>query len=74
MIVTGEAGYIRPHACKAFFNAAYTPITVDNLATGYSEAAKFGPLQQVDLLDQSVWKEELVRTSLAQVDPVAKTD
>ena len=52
VIVTGGAGYIGSHACKALFNAGYTPITVDNLATGWAEAVKFGPFEQVDLLDQ----------------------
>ena len=74
MIVTSGAGYIGSHACKALRNAGYIPVTVDNLSTGWAEAVKFGPFEQVDLLDQSVWKEELVRTSLAQMDPVAKTN
>ena len=52
VIVTGGAGYIGSHACKALFNAGYMPITVDNLSTGWSEAVKFGPLEKVDLLDQ----------------------
>ena len=52
MIVTGGAGYIGSHACKALRNAGYNPITVDNLSTGWSEAVKFGPFERVDLLDQ----------------------
>ena len=52
MIVTGGAGYIGSHACKALRNSGYRPITVDNLSTGWSEAVKFGPFEQVDLLDQ----------------------
>jgi UDP-glucose 4-epimerase len=52
VIVTGGAGYIGSHACKALRNAGYIPITVDNLSTGWSEAVKFGPFEQVDLLDQ----------------------
>ena len=53
VIVTGGAGYIGSHACKALYNAGYKPITVDNLATGWSEAVKFGAFEKVDLLDQS---------------------
>jgi len=53
VIVTGGAGYIGSHACKALRNAGYTPVTVDNLSTGWSEAVKFGPFEQVDLLDQT---------------------
>ena len=52
MIVTGGAGYIGSHACKALRNAGYIPITIDNLSTGWSEAVKFGPFERVDLLDQ----------------------
>ena len=52
MIVTGGAGYIGSHACKALHNAGYRPITVDNLSTGWSEAVKFGPFERVDLLDR----------------------
>ena len=51
MIVTGGAGYIGSHACKALTEAGYRPIAVDNLSTGWSDAVKFGPLENVDLLD-----------------------
>ena len=53
VIVTGGAGYIGSHACKALRNAGYTPVTVDNLSTGWSEAVKFGPFEEVDLLDRT---------------------
>lgn len=33
--------------------AGYTPVTIDNLSTGWAEAAKFGPLEKVNLLDQA---------------------
>lgn len=51
MIVTGGAGYIGSHACKALSEVGYSPIAVDNLSTGWSDAVKFGPLENVDLLD-----------------------
>lgn len=53
VLVTGGAGYIGSHACKALYNAGYNPVTLDNLSTGYEDAVKFGPLEIVDLLDQS---------------------
>lgn len=49
IIVTGGAGYIGSHACKALKVAGYTPITVDNLITGWRDAVKFGPFEQADL-------------------------
>ena len=52
IIVTGGAGYIGSHACKALKAAGYTPITIDNLITGWRDAVKFGPFEQVDLCDR----------------------
>lgn len=51
VLVTGGAGYIGSHACKALARAGYVPVTFDNLATGWRQAVKFGPLHQGDLLD-----------------------
>jgi UDP-glucose 4-epimerase len=50
--VTGGAGYIGSHACKALAAAGYTPVTYDNLTTGWRDAVKFGPFEQGDLLDR----------------------
>ncbi len=56
VIVTGGAGYIGSHACKALSNAGYSPVVVDNLSTGWRDAVKFGPLEQIDLLDtEALW-------------------
>lgn len=51
--MTGGAGYIGSHACKALRAAGYEPVTVDNLSTGWAEAVKFGPLEKADLLDRA---------------------
>ncbi len=53
VIVTGGAGYIGAHACKALSKAGYVPVAVDNLSTGWKEAVKFGPLEQGDLEDRA---------------------
>lgn len=53
ILVTGGAGYIGSHACKALAAAGYTPITFDNLVTGWHDAVKFGPFEQGDLLDRA---------------------
>lgn len=34
VIVTGGAGYIGSHACKALAQAGYTPVAYDNLSVG----------------------------------------
>lgn len=52
VLVTGGAGYIGSHACKVLSENGFLPVTVDNLSTGWADAVKFGPLEQVDLLDR----------------------
>ena len=52
VLVTGGAGYIGSHACKALQQSGFVPVTFDNLVTGWSDAVKFGPLEQGDLLNK----------------------
>ncbi len=53
VIVTGGAGYIGSHACKALAQAGFVPVTFDNLVTGWEDAVKFGPFENGDLLDRA---------------------
>ncbi|MEP1933720.1 MAG: NAD-dependent epimerase/dehydratase family protein, partial [Roseibium sp.] len=53
MLVTGGAGYIGSHACKALRAAGYTPVAFDNLVTGWRDSVKFGPFEQGDLMDRA---------------------
>lgn len=53
VLVTGGAGYIGAHACKALKRAGFSPVVFDNLSTGHIEAVKFGPFFQGDLTDRS---------------------
>jgi UDP-glucose 4-epimerase len=53
VLVTGGAGYIGSHACKALRAAGYTPVTYDNLSTGWADAVKFGPLERGELTDRA---------------------
>lgn len=53
VLVTGGAGYIGSHACKVLAREGYTPVTYDNLCTGWEEAVKFGPFVQGDLTDRA---------------------
>lgn len=53
VLVTGGAGYIGAHACKALARAGYRPVAFDNLSTGWERAVKYGPLVQGDLLDRA---------------------
>ena len=51
VLVTGGAGYIGSHACKALKAAGFVPVTYDNLSTGWRDAVKFGPFEQGELTD-----------------------
>ncbi|UAB88749.1 UDP-glucose 4-epimerase GalE [Ruegeria sp. SCSIO 43209] len=53
ILVTGGAGYVGSHACKALTRAGYTPVTYDNLVIGWQDAVKFGPFEQGGLLDRA---------------------
>ena len=53
VLVTGGAGYIGSHACKALRAAGYVPVTFDNLCTGWEDAVKFGPFEKGDLTDRA---------------------
>lgn len=53
VLVTGGAGYIGSHACKALARDGYIPVTFDNLVTGWRDAVQFGPFEQGDLLDRT---------------------
>ena len=66
VLVTGGAGYIGSHACKALAQAGFTPITFDNLVTGWQDAVKFGPFEKGDLLDRP-----RIDQVFAQYEPIA---
>lgn len=53
VLVTGGAGYIGSHACKALARAGYVPVTYDSFVTGWRDAVKFGPLEEGDLSDRA---------------------
>jgi len=40
ILVTGGAGYIGAHACKALAKAGYEPVAYDNLVYGHKEAVR----------------------------------
>jgi len=66
VLVTGGAGYIGSHACKALAAAGFTPVTFDNLITGWQDAVKYGPFVQGDLLDRAA-----IDAAFAEYQPVA---
>jgi UDP-arabinose 4-epimerase len=52
ILVTGGAGYVGSHACKALASAGYRPVVYDNLSRGHREAVRWGPLVEGDLHDR----------------------
>src|SRR3954471_8971502 len=52
ILVTGGAGYVGSHACKALAVAGYRPVVYDNLSRGHRGAVKWGPLVEGDLHDR----------------------
>ena len=61
VLVTGGAGYIGSHACKALSQAGYLPVTYDNLVYGHEWAVKWGPLERGDILDRARLDEVMSR-------------
>lgn len=61
VLVTGGAGYIGSHTCKALAAAGFTPVVYDNLEYGHTWAVQWGPLIQGDLLDSDKLYAAMVR-------------
>lgn len=53
VLVTGGAGYIGSHVCKALAKADYLPITYDNLVNGHRESVRWGLFEHGDILDRT---------------------
>jgi UDP-arabinose 4-epimerase len=61
VLVTGGAGYIGSHACKALAAAGHNPVVYDNLSSGHRQAVKWGPLEVGDVGDHARLTEVMVR-------------
>lgn len=59
ILVTGGAGFIGSHACKALHQAGHLPVTVDNLTTGHADAVKWGPLVHADVRNEAALKDTI---------------
>ena len=66
VLVTGGAGYIGAHACKALARAGFLPVVFDNLTTGWADAVRWGPLVRGDLMDRAS-----IDAALAEHRPIA---
>src|SRR3982074_1619848 len=61
VLVTGGAGYIGSHACKALALAGFCPIAYDNLSRGNRWAVKWGPFEEGDIADANRLQSILVK-------------
>jgi len=67
ILVTGGAGYIGAHACKALAKAGYGPVAYDNLIYGHKEAVRWGPFVEGDIGDRAKVAETLRRHNIDAV-------
>jgi UDP-arabinose 4-epimerase len=61
ILVTGGAGYVGAHACKALAAGGYRPVVYDNLVYGHEAAVKWGPLEAGELADRARLDEVIAR-------------
>ncbi|MBY5613027.1 UDP-glucose 4-epimerase GalE [Rhizobium leguminosarum] len=64
ILVTGGAGFIGSHICKALSRAGMIPVTYDNLSTGHADSVRWGPLIRAELADVAT-----LRRTLAEFSP-----
>jgi UDP-arabinose 4-epimerase len=67
ILVTGGAGYIGSHTCKALAAAGYGPVVLDDLSTGHRWAVKWGPLVIGDIGDSAAVARILKRFKIEAV-------
>src|SRR5262245_39674046 len=67
VLVTGGAGYIGAHTCKALRAAGYTPIAFDNFSTGHKDFVRWGPLVHGDIRDTGTLVQALCSHDVAAV-------
>jgi UDP-glucose-4-epimerase GalE len=67
ILVTGGAGYVGAHSCKALRNAGYLPVVVDNLSTGHESFVRWGPLVRADIRDREALAHTFASHNIAAV-------
>jgi UDP-arabinose 4-epimerase len=67
ILVTGGAGYIGSHTCKALALRGYQPIAFDNLRRGFRSAVKWGPLVVGDVGNKRELREAIDRYKIEAV-------
>ncbi len=66
VLVTGGAGYIGSHCCKALAEAGFEPVAFDNLHAGHASAVRWGDLIEGDVRDR-----DALLSAMRRVNPAA---
>ena len=61
VLVTGGAGYVGSHCCKAFARAGWSVVAFDNLSRGWRDAVKWGPLVVGEIGDADAVRDVIAR-------------
>lgn len=67
ILVTGGAGYIGSHTCKALNKVGHNPITLDSLERGHEWAVKWGPLYIGTIHDQELVRQIIKKEKIEAV-------
>jgi UDP-glucose-4-epimerase GalE len=67
VLVTGGAGYIGSHACKALQRAGYQVVVFDNFVAGHRAAVRYGELVEGDITDVDAVRGALRRFGVGAV-------
>jgi UDP-arabinose 4-epimerase len=67
ILVTGGAGYIGSHTCKALAMSGYRPIAYDNLSRGSRRCVKWGPLVVGDVINKHELRQTIDRYKIEAV-------
>ena len=66
ILVTGGAGFIGSHTCKALAAAGFLPVAYDDLSNGPQDHVKWGPFEAGDVRDEA-----RLRAVIAAHQPIA---
>jgi UDP-glucose-4-epimerase GalE len=65
--VTGGAGYVGAHTCKALAKSGYLPVVYDNLSTGHESFVRWGPFFNADIRDHATLREVMLSHNISAV-------
>lgn len=66
ILVTGGAGYVGSHCCKAFAEAGWEVVVYDNLSRGWRDLVQWGAMIRGDILDR-----DALDRAMRDVNPAA---